>query len=204
MNNSINIEKKEVDDSKKNKKSFFKKLSESLNGLKIGKIKNPKIIILIFILIVIVFVYLNFHSTPSSKANTKGQVFYYTNSLDYANALENKITSVVSKMEGAGDVSVMLTLASSLELVYAESTNEKNNSSVSGSSTTSSTNSTSETIIIKNNGDSSPLVIKEILPQIRGVVIVCEGAKDIKLKMKIVQAVKALLNIPSDNIQVLS
>ena len=173
------------------------------NNLKLKKIKNPKLFILIFALIIVVFAYFKISSSNKSVENTYGQVFYYTNSLDYANALEKKIINVVSKIDGAGSVTAMLTLESSLEIVYAESTNEKNNSTVTGGSTTTSTNSSSETIIIKNNGDNSPLVVKEILPKIKGVVIVCEGAKDVKLKMEIIQAVKALLGIPSDNIQVL-
>ena len=204
MNDSCEVEKNDVGNKKNSKRNLLKKFAESFGNLKFGKLKNPKIIILIFVLIVIVVLYFNFGSSTSLKSTNTSNVFYYTNSLEYSSAIESKLKKVISNMEGAGDVSVMVTLASSLEIIYAESTNEKNNSSVSGSTTTSSTNSSTETIIVKNNGDNSPLVVKEILPQIRGVVVVCEGAKDVKTKMKIVQAVKALLEIPSDNIQVMS
>lgn len=201
MNDLVNCEK--TSDKVGESKGILNKFLNFKNNIKIRKIKNPKIIILIFVLVLIVMVYFKISSTSQVGSSSYGQVFYYTNSLDYANALEKKITNVVSKIQGAGDVTAMLTLESSLEIVYAESTNEKNNSTISGGSTTTSTNSSSETIVIKNNGDNSPLVVKEILPKIKGVVIVCDGAKDVKLKMEIVQAVKALLGIPSDNIQVL-
>ena len=200
----IDLDVCEREDLEKNKnKGFLSKLLNFKSGIKINKLKNAKVLILIFAFILIVLLYFKFSSTSLKTSDSYGQVFYYTNSLDYANALENKITNVVSQISGAGKVTTMLTLASSLEIIYAESTNEKNDSTVSSGSTTTSTNSSSETIIVKNNGDNSPLVIKEILPKIKGVVIVCDGAKDVKLKMEIVQAVKALLEIPSDNIQVL-
>ena len=195
------IDTTEIQD-KKHNKSITKFLTDKLKNINILCFKNPKIIILAIIFIVVLVAYFTLFSNKTYVKVSK-QSQNYTNSLDYANYLENKIVKVVSSLSGAGKVSAMVTLSSSLELVYAESVDEKTNTTVSGSSTTSSNNTSSETIIVSNNGENSPLIVKEILPNIRGVVVVCDGAKDVGLKLKIVQAIKALLEIPSENIQVL-
>ena len=209
MNNTNSSQKNADSNFNENKenglKKYTSKLKDKLTNSKLFKIKNFKLVGLMVLLIAVVIGYFfisksNTKTTSASKATNS----YYTSSLDYAKALETKMQNVLSNISGSGKVSVMVTLSSSLEIVYAESIDEKNNSSVSSNNSTSTKNTTSNTIIVKNNGINSPLVVKEILPEIKGVVVVCEGAKDVNIKLKIVQAVKALLDIPSNNIQVFS
>ena len=196
-NEQFNYSKK---DSKEKPKSFLRKLGE----FKLLNNKNGKIILLSILLIFIIFLYYRFSSlNKSSSTSLNYSNSYYTSSLEYAKEIENKLVSVLSNISGAGKTTVMVTLSSSLEIIYAESVDEKNNSTISETTSTSSTNTSQNTIIVKNNGENMPLIVKEILPNIKGVVVVCEGAKDVSIKLKIVQAVKALLDIPSNNIQVL-
>ncbi len=209
MNNTNSSQKNADSNFNENKESGLKKytskLKDKLTNSKLFKIKNFKLVGLVVLLIAVVvgYFFISKSSTKTTSAS-KATNSYYTSSLDYAKALETKMQNVLSNISGSGKVSVMVTLSSSLEIVYAESVDEKNNSSVSSNNSTSTKNTTSNTIIVKNNGVNSPLVVKEILPEIKGVVVVCEGAKDVNIKLKIVQAVKALLDIPSNNIQVFS
>ncbi len=209
MNNTNSSKKNDDSNFNENKESGLKKytskLKDKLTNSKLFKIKNLKLVGLVVLLtaVVVGYFFISKSSTKTTSAS-KATNSYYTSSLDYAKALETKMQNVLSNISGSGKVSVMVTLSSSLEIVYAESVDEKNNSSVSSNNSTSTKNTTSNTIIVKNNGVNSPLVVKEILPEIKGVVVVCEGAKDVNIKLKIVQAVKALLDIPSNNIQVFS
>lgn len=209
MNNTNSSQKNDDSNFNENKESGLKKytskLMDKLTNSKLFKIKNVKLVGLVVLLtaVVVGYFFISKSSTKTTSAS-KATNSYYTSSLDYAKALESKMQNVLSNISGSGKVSVMVTLSSSLEIVYAESVDEKNNSSVSSNNSTSTKNTTSNTIIVKNNGVNSPLVVKEILPEIKGVVVVCEGAKDVNIKLKIVQAVKALLDIPSNNIQVFS
>ena len=182
----------------------LKNLLSKLNGINPFKNRNGKIILLSFLLIGVIFAYYYFnHKSKSSSESIKTTNSYYTSSLDYSKEIERKLTNVLKNVSGAGKVSVMVTLSSSLEIVYAENIDEKNNSTISETSTTSSINTSQNTILVKNNGANMPLIVKEILPEIKGVVVVSEGAKDVNVKLKIIQAIKALLDIPSSNIQVL-
>ena len=209
MNNTNSSQKNDDSNFNENKESGLKKytskLMDKLTNSKLFKIKNVKLVGLVVLLtaVVVGYFFISKSSTKTTSAS-KATNSYYTSSLDYAKALESKMQNVLSNISGSGKVSVMVKLSSSLEIGYAESVDEKNNSSVSSNNSTSTKNTTSNTIIVKNNGVNSPLVVKEILPEIKGVVVVCEGAKDVNIKLKIVQAVKALLDIPSNNIQVFS
>ena len=75
-----------------------------------------------------------------------------------------------------------------------------------GKTTTTSTGSvtttTTEPIIVKVNGEESPLVLKETLPEIKGVIVVSSGASDVKIKLDIITAVTTVLGIDSNKVEV--
>lgn len=53
------------------------------------------------------------------------------------------------------------------------------------------------------NGTTSQ-VIKETYPKIKGVVIVCTGGSDVKVKLEIYKAVQTLLDVNAGNIEVIA
>jgi len=110
----------------------------------------------------------------------------------YVNSLENRLSSVLSKVDGAGKVSVVITVGSGNETVLATTTNTKE---------TSSGKETEGTPIIVNG---KTVVVKELYPKITGVLIVAEGANNINVMRKIQQATISLLDIKLDQIEILS
>ena len=56
--------------------------------------------------------------------------------------------------------------------------------------------------MVTENGVSKPIVLMEVLPQIKGVIVVAGGADDINVKLNIYRAVQATISVSSDNIQV--
>jgi stage III sporulation protein AG len=54
-----------------------------------------------------------------------------------------------------------------------------------------------------NGGSSTPVVVKELHPEIAGVLVLAEGANNPGLKEKLIQAVETVLNIPSYRVMVL-
>lgn len=120
--------------------------------------------------------------------------------------IEEKLASVLSCIRGAGRVEVMVTYESSTELVPAMTTSTNNNASESsdGSKTNSSsqtTESTQPATVTGANGDT-PIVLMEKQPVVRGVIVVAEGAADIRVKLDLQRAVQAVLNIPLSKIEV--
>lgn len=126
----------------------------------------------------------------------------------YARTLENDLSSILSKIQGAGRVSVMITLKSGAEIIPAkdESTSDKvtNEKDTNGGTRIINEKSTDDKVVFTTaqGSSSEPLIIKEINPEIKGVIIVAEGAGDSKVKLKISQAVQTVLDIPAYRVTV--
>ena len=178
-----------------------KKEKSKFNILKYFNGKNLKIIILFIIFIVAMIFVMNLTKGVSSNTttNTIGST-NYTTSLEYSEMLESKLESVLSQVKGAGQVRVMITLDGSPELVYAMDSDSKVSNSSSGGTTTTSSQTP---IIVSKNGSSSPLILTEIMPKVKGVIVVSSGANNVSVKLDILNSVSTLLGISTDKINVL-
>lgn len=169
---------------------------------KILKIKHVKTAIIVLIFAVSALLILN-SSFGTSFINTKKESnSNYMTCLEYCEKLENKLTEVLGKISGVGDVDVMITAESGPEIKIATSTDEKTNTTTSGSNSTSNSTTITDPIIITSSGSNSPIVLTEMAPKITGVIVVASGAKDVKVKLYLIDAIKALLDVSSNNIQI--
>ncbi|WP_066717741.1 hypothetical protein [Clostridium sp. Marseille-P299] len=122
---------------------------------------------------------------------------------------ESRLKKTLKKVEGVGDVEVMITLKSSKEqVVLKDSPYEQENlnetDEAGGSRISSSLKNDEETVLITNgNGQANPYVTKELEALIEGVVVVAEGGGNSKLEVDIVEAVEVLFNVPAHKIKVL-
>jgi stage III sporulation protein AG len=127
---------------------------------------------------------------------------------DYVRDLENELSSILAKIQGAGRVSVMITLKSGREIIPAkdESISDKvtNEKDTSGGTRVIDEKTTDDKVVFTSaqGGNSKPLIIKEINPEVKGVIVVAEGAKDSKVKLLISQAVQTVLDIPAFRVTV--
>jgi stage III sporulation protein AG len=112
--------------------------------------------------------------------------------LTYVAELEERLSNTLSKVKGAGKVSVVITVKSGIETVLAMNT-----------TTTKTDNGIEvvETPIILNG---KTVVLKEMYPEILGVLIVAEGADEISVLRKIQQATTSLLDINVNQIEILT
>lgn len=111
---------------------------------------------------------------------------------------ETRLQEALSKIRGAGDVSVMLTYENGRELVPAYSTDTQ--SSKSGEVV--SENESTRPITVMKSGQEEAMVLKEVEPRIRGVIVIAEGADDIKVRMDLLRAVSKVLAIELERIEV--
>ena len=135
----------------------------------------------------------------------------YNNSSDdnYAAEIQDQLSTILSKIAGAGKVSVMITYESGKELVTQKDksvidkvTDEKDNDG--GTRIINEYSIDDKTVMVNQQGGSSqPVVVKEINPEIKGVIVVAEGAWDSKVKLKISEAVQTVLDIPAYRVTVL-
>lgn len=208
-NASTQMQNSDISDSKGNKNISLIKFNSIFKNLQISKVfanKNSKIALMVVILSIILVAFLNLNTgTKTNFTNTSAQNFNsleYVSSTKYINELEDKLISVLSKVKGAGQVNVMITLETGPELKIATSVDERTNTSTSSSTTTTSVTVIENPIIITQNGQSQPLVLMEIMPKIKGVIVVAQGAGSTKVKLELLEAIQALLDVTSNNIQI--
>ena len=168
---------KDLKVSTEKQKSFFAKLKD-----------NKKIQYLIIGICFCLIIILLFSSSIISK-NASNQV---TTIDEYVNNLEKRLVKTLSKVEGVGDVSVVITVESGMETVLANKT----------ITTNSNGNVVVEESPIIVNGKT--ITVMEKYPEIIGVLIVCEGANNIAVMRKIQQATISLLDININQIEILS
>ena len=121
----------------------------------------------------------------------------------YAEELEGRLEDTLSQISGAGSVKVMITFDGVTELVLKTSSTSNTTSSGATNSTETTTVST-EPILITENGSTNPIVLMEILPDIKGVIVIAQGADNIKVKLDLLKAVQALLSINSSQVEIFS
>lgn len=114
---------------------------------------------------------------------------------DYAEYLEEKITNLVIAITGESSPEVMVTIQNSSEFVYATETSE--------SIDENQKESEEKYIIIENSdGDQQAILLTEIEPKINGVVIATEYEGNMIIKESIINAVKTVLNLSSNQVYV--
>ena len=106
-------------------------------------------------------------------------------------------------MAGAGRVDVVINYESSAELVPAMSEQNKSSTNESEGSSSSTQNESRDIATVKEGSDTSAFIIKEIQPVVRGVLVVAEGAGDIGVRVKLLEAVQTFLAIDGDKVEVL-
>ncbi|MGN0666341.1 MAG: hypothetical protein ACI4KF_07425 [Huintestinicola sp.] len=123
------------------------------------------------------------------KKNTeeKGSVSQFA---DYRQETEQRLEKILSAIDGVGDVSVMVTVSSSEEYIYAEALEK------------SGEDEERSLVIVKNGSKEEGIVKKVKYPIITGVVVVCEGGSSGMVCEKVYYAVSKALSIPSSRIYV--
>jgi len=120
---------------------------------------------------------------------------------------EDKLNKILSNIDGAGNVEVMIAYKTGMETVPLLDT--KDNKTITEDNTGGAVRRTQqdliETSIIfnqENNGSKEPYISKTIMPQVEGVIVTCEGGGDLNVRANIVKAVQAVTGIEADKIQV--
>lgn len=128
--------------------------------------------------------------------------------LAYADFLENALEEVLTTMEGAGKVRVMVTLESSGEAVVEKDVTTGIDASTQvdadgGSHNTSGNEKTGETVYVQQERVSYPYVKQVISPKVAGVVVSVQGGDNPALNKNITEAIQALFGIEAHKIKII-
>lgn len=106
--------------------------------------------------------------------------------------LQQSLTQILSSVEGAGKVEVLLTEAAGARTLYQSD------------ETRSETDLRSTTVLVTGRDREETGLVRQILPpKYQGAVVVCQGAGDSRVKLAIVEAVMSATGLTSDKITVL-
>ncbi|MDF2988169.1 MAG: hypothetical protein K0R50_3679 [Eubacterium sp.] len=121
--------------------------------------------------------------------------------------MEENLGAILSKIKGAGKVEVMITFVSGSESVPAVDVNTSENNTQEkdkegGSRTIKQSDRENSIVYEENQGVKKPFIVKELLPKVKGVVIVADGAGEAEIKSNLAKATEALLDVAAHKIQV--
>jgi stage III sporulation protein AG len=194
----------------KNITGFFVKKKDKNEKRKLSTFETLLIIVILGIIIILAGSYLakpagskdtmknaSSMESPEGKMNQSDN---FTNSQDIVADIERRLSELLSKVEGAGKVIVMIFADTGGEQVpaYNNELDTRNQERTDGKSS-----EISETRQLVLSGNEEPIILKVIIPQIQGVVVVAEGADDILIKTQLNNAVCTLLGIPEHRVQIL-
>ena len=116
--------------------------------------------------------------------------------LDYdPSELEARLEAVLSRVEGAGEVEVVLTVRSGPRQVLAEDrTQEREGDRESGESTT--------VLLSRGSAGEETVAVEQRSPQFRGALVVCSGGDDPAVRLTLTQAVSAVTGLGADRISI--
>ena len=123
------------------------------------------------------------------------------------NSLSKNLESILSEIQGVGDVKVFINYSESSEVVAMY--NENSKSSTTEETDTSGgvrkiqeTDTQKDIIYQEEDGVKKPMTKKVVQPKIEGAIITAKGANDIDVKTRIIQAVEAATGLATHKIQV--
>ncbi len=197
------------------------KVKEWLAKLKTKEIKKEQALILLLfgILLIVIAIPVKDESDAEAKpasydeaqagvkdAETEGAETEFSGADQYCGVLEERLKRMLMQVSGAGKVEVMITLKYTQGMVVekdqelASSTVEETDSAggVRNSTETSRNEST-----IYTNGSETPFVVKQSLPEIEGVLVVCSGGGNPVVKTEITEAVHALFDVEAHKIRIM-
>ena len=147
---------------------------------KISLLKNNKGLFLLVIGIIIGIILLVSDFTPQDKtAEKEGEI---QTAKSYVEELEIRLEELINKINGVSDAKVLITLKSGSEYVYASDSTEKN-----------------EKHVIVEDG---LVCVKEYMPSIEGVAVVCKGGNSPTVKAKITEMLRSVLGIYSTRVYI--
>ena len=143
----------------------------------------------------------------NKKLATVNQVQTQTEQVSQEQTLSQKLESILSKIQGVGDVNVFINYSESSEVVAMYNENSKSSTTeetdISGGvRKIQETDSQKDVIFQENDGVKTPMTKKVVEPKIEGAIITAKGASNIDVKTNIIQAVEAATGLATHKIQV--
>lgn len=171
-------------------------------------------VVLLIITIVIINLIWNGNSqttkqdnNTSSKQLADSDSIVEVNSSTVTDDLSSQLETILSKIQGVGEVKVFINYSESSEVVAmynetSKTSNTEESDTSGGTRTIQETDSQKEIVYQENDGEKTPITQKVIQPKVEGAIITAKGAGNAEVKTNIIQAVEAVTGLATHKIQV--
>lgn len=176
---------------------MIKEIKDKITDTKTGKLKTNFIVAIGLIGIALIFLS-GLGSNNDEQGDKADNSIVLQNTDVYRENLEQQLEAILSDVQGAGDVSVMISLEGTIEYIYAEEIQ----SSSQHKDTDKSSDYKNEVVLVEGKDGKDALVKKVINPRVNGVLIVCDGGDDVILSEKLINSASAALGISTAKIYV--
>ena len=113
--------------------------------------------------------------------------------------LQQEMEDILGRIQGGGEVQVLLTVESDGERQLAQDSEL----SYSGSTAAPEDYSrSSQTVLVDDGSAEAPVVTRTVYPTYRGALVVCQGGDRADVKLAVTEAVAALTGLSADRITV--
>ena len=185
------------------------KMQDFMQKIKEKKLKRSDWLILVLAGILILIIALPTDTKEKKQAEeAKENISKENNTMEASkDEIERKLEDILEKIDGAGDVKVMITYQHSGTQVVEKDKNTSENS-LEESDSTGGVRSTKEqqlqesTVYEEADAGNTPFVSKELLPKVEGILIVASGGDNQKVKQNISEAVLALFQVEAHRIKI--
>lgn len=109
--------------------------------------------------------------------------------------LERKLTDILSKVEGAGKVSVVLTIKNGTREVLAQDVTTSEKEGAAEKTTTT-------VVTSKGSAGQEAVRLQQVYPTFQGALVVCAGGDNPTVHLQLVQAISALTGLGADKISI--
>lgn len=127
---------------------------------------------------------------PAAEAETAAESFSVRET-------EERLSEVLSKVHGAGEVTVMLAVQGDGRQVLAEDEASTQNGDGTGKVERSTV-----TLSAGSGSGEKAVVVQRLNPTYLGAVVVCEGGDNGKVKLKLMEAVASITGLGTDKITI--
>lgn len=185
------------------------KMQDFMQKIKEKKLKRSDWLILVLAGILILIIALPTDTKGKKQAEeAKENISKENNTMEASkDEIEQKLEDILEKIDGAGEVKVMITYQDSGTQVVEKDKNTSANSLEESDSTGGVRNTKEQqlqesTVYEEADAGNTPFVSKELLPKVEGILIVASGGDNQKVKQNISEAVLALFQVEAHRIKI--
>jgi len=164
---------------------------------KLGRFRYPLLMLLLGLVILAVPIRRTGNAAKQETARSEPSA---ADAAERSEATEARLEAILSQIDGAGRVKVMLTYSSGEKTVYQQDSDEE----VSTDSGRQQKKTSSRTVLASaGSSQENPVAVETVPPAYQGALVVSEGAGSAAVRLNLARAVSSLTGLGTDRITVI-